>query len=92
MNWRELYRVRISSKEIKPEIGMRVKAIKPIESNSATVGVCGTIVNLEGSNVGVVWDKDVNGHSEWTDDESKCCWNGSIKYDWNKGYYQILVK
>jgi len=94
MNWKERYEQMVSSVDIKPKVGMRVKNLKGICGNNAVIGKTGTIANIiiVGKTIGVIYDEPVDdGHDGWTGDGRHRCWNGN-QNDWNNGAYMVVKK
>jgi len=77
MNWRKRYEETVSSIDIQPNVGMRVRSLKPIDGNFEIVGKEGIIDNVSSDIVAVEYDT--------------MRWIGSI-YEWNDGYYMVLSK
>ena len=87
MNWRERFRTIISSADIKPEIGMKVKTLKKIDGKTTVIGEKGTIITIRNDNsvIGVHYDN--NGVGDWGDDRRY--WDATIT-EWNNGSFEVL--
>ena len=89
MNWKKRYNKLISSPNLEPKIGMKVKGLKSIEGNESIKSGIGKITVIEGNDfdIGIDWDATVNGYDYM--DYGNNIWFVN-KTDWNNGTLQIL--
>ena len=89
MNWRERLTPQISSGKIKPKVGMRIIAIKPIDNHEPGLDNIGTIVRLE-TMVEISWDKATD-YTYEDEDNIVNQWNGDMD-EWNDGCFKIVKR
>lgn len=89
MSWKIKFERPISSSEIKPEVGMYVEAIHPIDKQRELIGNKGIIFSIAYSIIKIAWEDELLcGYEQYGHENT---WNGSIR-EWNKGHYRILRK
>ena len=93
MTWKDRLAPTISSKYVKPKVGMRVKVIGNIDCSNKYVELMATIIRIgdRTKRVGLEFDENIGGNScggvcirgygRWTDDS-----------DWNNGHLKIIKR